>query len=255
MMSSSFSSEIICGWNSARALHQEWDELEQRIGVDHPFLGFSWLDCWINAYGTPETVHVLTVRRAGELSAVLPLSVGKKQIGCFPLDSCAFPGNGHSPRGGLLAAPDDHSSLDFAGSALSELRSRFDLCLFPAVAESSATLGMLNSLSDKGFVLHQEHTFDVPCFSLPNGWSGYVESKSKKFRKRLRESRAQTEGFGSVKFEVFGPGGIGLEALERLREVDRKSWQHANGTGLFSISENAAFYETKHLTFDVLVVG
>lgn len=254
-MKSDLHFNIIRGWQQASILKEEWAALEGKANLEHPFMSFAWLDCWIKAFATEDSIQVITVRHKEELRAVLPLMKTKlKRLG-ISFKSLSCPANGHSARSGAVVAPDDTAAIEAICDGLKSLRDQFHICEIPAVAESSETVPVLQKLSSEGFHAYSEHEFTVPQFSLPEGWENYLLSKSKKFRKRLRESQSRAKKIGQPTFEVFGPKEISGTVLERLQTLEATTWQHQNGTGLFSTPDNQRFYsalsQEGHRNFNV----
>ncbi|WP_144400076.1 GNAT family N-acetyltransferase [Geobacter pickeringii] len=247
--------EIADSWKDMGEVCGGWERLEAVTGIEHPFVSLSWLECWIRSFSNFNKIHLVKAVNDKLLTAVVPLVQTRKNIKGINFQCLSFPANGHSPQCDVLVEPKDQLTLEAVSRTLREVVARTDLLVFPAVREGGNTMDVLRSLNSKRFLLHVEHSFEVPYFETGGGWHFFLEGKSKKFRRRLVESRQLAAERGTVSTEFYHTTPLPAAVIERLRDLDSKTWQHADGTGLFSTHQNSEFYTgllgTRHQTFDV----
>lgn len=243
-MSDAFTYEVLEDWNRAALLREEWDELYALSGIGHPFATFEWLDCWIGAFCRPGVLRLLAVRDAGGIRAIFPAyktTVVRRGIHLKALSSA---GNGHFPRFGVLSREGDLAAVSaaLAYPFSPQWEEKIDLLSLVNVWESSLTALALKGLDLTDTHEHVEHTFESPAYRVGEGWERYFASRSGNFRHRFRQSLNHFGKLPDHRFE-FVPLTGDASFVERLRAIDARTWQHENGSGLFSVPENAAFYE------------
>jgi CelD/BcsL family acetyltransferase involved in cellulose biosynthesis len=241
-MENRFAFEVLDSWMDILKIRPIWEELYQKSGYDHPFGSFDWLECWYDAFCRPDEIRVILVRDGAGIRAIFPAfrtNVVRKGIRLRAISSA---GNGHSPRCCILSEMNDFESATaallypFSG----KWGEKIDLVALLHISESSLLPECLRPEA-KNVFNYTEHMFESPAFSLKEGWDDYFATRSRNFRHRFRQSRNNLEKLGPFQFE-FVPLAGGREIVSRLRAIDAKTWQHDNGSGLFSSSENDAFY-------------
>ena len=242
-MANGFSIEIHTDWSQTASWRSQWQSLHQTMQDGHPFTAYDWFSWWYAAYCPPGAVRIVVVRKGGEVRAVLPGLLERRVLGGLPVNCFTYAANGHTPRGAILARPEDDDARQAAINALlTHLTPAPHLMVFPAVETTSATRNALLALEQSGLSLRVEHTFEASAFDISAGWDAYLSGKSYKTRRGLKHSLAQSQQRGEVAPHFFSAPSQHSELLDRLQPLDTKTWQGQNGTGLFSTPDNAAFY-------------
>lgn len=251
-MTDNFKIEVLLDWNQALGIKDEWNDLNSKSGVSHPFTTYEWFDCWYRAYCNPSRARVILVREKGDnnLRAILPGMLIKLKKGGITLNGFSYAGNGHSPRCGIISKEDDVEAKQSAIIAIWEhLEKKVDLAVFMSIEVGSPTHFVLNNIKLPHLFLRIEHSFESPAFDISKGWDSYLATRSKKFRKRIRNGKNRAERLGKLNYNVISSGFISEQDIERLKLIDNKTWQHREGTGLFSTIENGNFYRELLRTF------
>lgn len=248
-MGSRFDVEVLTRWDEVRKIRPAWDALQEKGRVDHPFVALDWLECWYGAFCGPDDLRVVVVDDGSQVRSIFAAfrtSVVRRGIRLRTLSAAA---NGHSPRFCVLSAADDIEAVRAALSApfSAHWEEKIDLLALPNLVEGSRTCAA-SMLPSRDVVRHIENSFASPALNLKEGWDAYYASRSRNFRHRFRQSRNNLQKLGSFEFEIVALSG-GEEIVHRLRQVDARTWQHANGSGLFSTPENEAFYKSLLRTF------
>lgn len=243
-MTEKFKVEILKDWDEASKIKDQWDALNLRSGIPHPFTSCEWFDCWYHAYCKPGQVRIVLVRDGQGLRAILPGMVCRDTIKGVPLNIFTYAANGYSPRADIIATPGDTAAFLSGIRAIStHLPEKIHLIKLWMVQAASPTDEIINASELPYLSAYCEHSAESPGFDLSDGWDKFFQGRSKKFRFRFRQAENRAKRLGDLGFEVFTSPEDLSKILPRLKSLDAKTWQHQNGSGLFSTLENAAFYQ------------
>ncbi|MDY6894519.1 MAG: GNAT family N-acetyltransferase, partial [Thermotogota bacterium] len=164
-------------------------------------------------------------------------------IAGVPLNCFSYANNDHSFRGGIIARKDDISAIHAAiYAATSSLGARIHILSLPRIMAESLNHHAITSHRFTNLSVHIEHSFESPSFDISGGMDSYLATRSGKFRKRIKQGLNRAKRLGSVEYDIVKNMENPNEIVKRLKSLDRKTWQHQNGTGLFSTTENLTFY-------------
>jgi CelD/BcsL family acetyltransferase involved in cellulose biosynthesis len=227
---------------SAHGLRNQWDELNGLSEARSPFSSYEWLSCWYRAYCQASAIRIVAVYSNGQLRAVLPGFLKRKRIGPFIFNVFCYAGTGQTPLCGVIAASGDMEAAREALNTVGTVDKAIHLGILPDVETGSLTWKTLEENSFNCLHVLSEDKYKAPGFTMPKGWDDYLASKSKKFRKRLKESLNSSQKLGSIGFQIFQTGDRFEEGIERLKQLDAKSWQGRAGRGLFTKGGDDAFF-------------
>jgi len=242
--------EVLRSWEGAANLRTEWNQLQEASGCEHPFTTYEWFDCWYSAYCKPEDVAIVLVKEGDTLRAILPGMLIYQIIKGIPFNVFSYAGNGHSPRCGIISKKEDTEANKASLVAIwDHLGVKINLVTLMSIDAGSPTQFILDNLELPHLFLHIEHSFESPAFDISRGWGNYLGSRSKKFRQRIRQGRNRAERLGRLTYNIIPNDSVSEQDIERLKIIDSKTWQHREGSGLFSTIENGKFYKELLKTF------
>ena len=270
-------------WEAEGAtLRSDWDALQQRTASrSDPLLSHVWYDAWRSVFGGRIRSRVITVRRDGILTGILPVVIGRVlrspsmmvRHDYMPGDdrfvtarqrSRIIPVRQLSPvlgleaatwRGGPLLDPKHEGASLEALVGFLQNCAGWDLAVFPLAA--SASERMAETCRSMGIAARIDR-LDRPMYhreDLPP-WEMFLKSKNSHFRKRYQETarRAAREG---LTFQTFS-GQDGIEAaLAKVAEVAERSWKAGGREGQAVLvpytPESRRFFETLCTAIDDIV--
>lgn len=248
--------EVLALWSDAEPLQQEWDGLAQAAAEPHPFLLHGWFSCWYAGFAADKAVRILLLRQGdGRLRAIFPGVLEKRKLGGLSMDCLAYAANGHSLYGGIIARAGDHEAIGkVLQAAAAQVRPTPHLLILPGLTESSDTAAVIRT-GVQGLGQRREHVDEGFVVDLSSGCDAYFSGCSANTRQRIKRMRKQAARRGAVDFPVLAATEQDAELIERLRRLDRLSWQGQHGTGLFSTAENEQCYrellQARHADLDV----
>lgn len=242
--------EVLTSWDEAVKIKEQWNELTLQAGIAHPFSSYDFLDCWYRAYCNSAEVRIVLIRKNRDLKTIFPGMIYKEKFKGIPVTSFSLAANWYSPRADIVMAPDDSEAFFLCLRAIStRLPEKIHLIKLWMVQTDSPIDRIIKASKLPGLSPYCANQTQSPGFDLIKGWENYFESRSKKIRYRFRQAEKRAKEMGEVTFEVFStPDGLS-QIIPRLKSLDSKTWQHKNGSGLFSKSSNEAFSHGLLLNF------
>ncbi|MEA2331147.1 MAG: hypothetical protein QOH58_1285 [Thermoleophilaceae bacterium] len=189
-----------------------------------------WISAWLEAFGTGQP-QVFTVRRDGELVALLPMERRRGRL--------RSPSNWHSPVFGPLAtdaeARDQLLAAVFSGSRPSVELSFLD-------GDDASPLQIDRAARASGRLVLGRPIAWCPVVDISGSFEDYLGGLSRNRRKSLKRGRRLLEAAGSVTFDVHR-GVHGLDrALRELFAVECSGWKGSRGTAISSCAHTERFY-------------
>ncbi|MCP3980229.1 MAG: GNAT family N-acetyltransferase [bacterium] len=230
---------------------EEWDRLHAAAASAGIFNTFAWMRTWWRHFGEGRRLRVIALRRAGELVALAPLEITARSLGPLRYRALQLIGTGALPARGMgLSDRSDLLVRRGCEDVFPELcralaaDADWDVLLLRGIPQGSATpRALVDGLGEEGAIrLAQRSTSYL--LPLPDSWEGFLETRSKKWKKvhRARVNRAEREG--PVEFERYFPcDARRLEALwPELVRVNDRSWKAESGTGLLQVESLRDFF-------------
>lgn len=221
-------------------LREEWEHLYRRSGASHLFLAPAWVLNWQAAFGPGDAgIRVFTVRREGRLVGIAPCRVARERHWGRDVATLRLWADVNSNRTGVLVDPEGTPEVlaAMAGS-VAEDPSWALAALEPVPLDATATRAWVDALEDHGLRAGLEPGFTSPYMTLSGTGTPPLDTVSASFRRNLKRklNRAEREGCTVIRPPAE-------EAAAMAFAISRESWQHANGTGLDTTPESAAFFE------------
>jgi CelD/BcsL family acetyltransferase involved in cellulose biosynthesis len=209
-----------------------WEELARDTGAP-PWLWPGWIDAWWRAFGRGH-LELLTVHRAGELAAILPLARHTARR--------ASATNWHTPAFAPLARDADALAA-LTRAAFLPSRTAM-LTLRPVPADGPELAALRTAAGEASYRLIEHVDFRSPYIPLDGDFAGFLARSlpGRGVLKDIRRCRRRLEEVGEVAFEAHD----GSERLEALLEegfaVEAAGWQGASDSAISSRPETHAFY-------------
>ncbi len=246
-----FKIEVVSDWNQIHGIKDEWNQINSRSEVLQPFTTYEWFNCWYQAYCNPEKARIIIIRdNDNMLRAIFPGMLVQMKKGGITLQCFSYAGNSHSPRYGIISKKGDEDAIRISLSAIwGSLHEKIDMAILGSIDQASSTYQTLTHLELPFLSVRVEHSFESPAFYMPEGWHVYLKRRSINFRGRLNKGINRSKRLGKLGYDIITKINNDGLLIERLKLLDSKTWQHENGTGLFSTVENSKFYTNLIKTF------
>jgi CelD/BcsL family acetyltransferase involved in cellulose biosynthesis len=234
--------EIICGSvDVIDRIAPEWRALCVDGTHNEPFYRPEWIAAYLRAFEPQAKVVLVTVRRGGQLRAVLPLVEDK--VGLFGVGATRLRGpvNEHSNRLDLIHGDGDSEwAIATAWHALANL-SGWDVIDVRHVPDGGALHQVLDCATDAGYATSKRETLRSPYIPLADSApaKGYSPPDAS-FRRNLRRGMRKLEAFGPV--QVVRRDTVDAHTLERFFSTELAGWKGRSGTAIACRPETLRFY-------------
>lgn len=211
-----------------RAL-SSWDELAVALQAP-PFLRPGWVLSWTSAFAPTKSLYLATVRRDGQLVAVLPMLRHGGALHCVA--------NAETPIVDLVAADDAAAWLLLSGILRQGVR-HVELAFMPG-----PTAGLLRDGARRhGQEMLWRSMRRQPYVNVDGGWEAYESQHLGGGRRRdIHRSWRRLGEAGAAVLEVHdGRNGFGRMLHEGF-EVESHGWKARAGTAILSQRPMAVFY-------------
>jgi CelD/BcsL family acetyltransferase involved in cellulose biosynthesis len=222
-------------WDSLSAA---WQDAALRAGAF--YLSHAFLRAWWDCYGTGR-LDLGCVRSGERLVALAPLCRRRRRLMGLSARSVENLFNAHLCRSEIALLERDDEALRLVLDALD--REPWDVFLLREVPERSRLLELLpEACRARGWALRTRHSLDSPYVSIAGDWESFLATRSKQFRKSVRQKRRRLVEAGSASFECArGPAAIEA-VMPEVMQVAERSWTGERGSSIAS-PRNRAFYE------------
>lgn len=218
------------------SLTQEWCQLITQMQTPSPFLTWDYLDVWWSVYGeTGYDVHLFIVRnKSGKLVGAIPLTVTQRNtfrgtIGRFRhVAFIAGIGEMIGESIELPALPGHERAVgEMAARVIAEdLKTMWHALYLHYVPEQSiSTHAMIDRLNQLGVSIQKIKSLSSPYLRTDQcSWDDYLASKSKNFRKNIRQSMSYAEKHCHMKILRVGDD-VSMEvAMDHLIRLEKVRW-------------------------------
>ena len=225
-------------------LTAEWRVLCAEGSSVQPFFQPEWIATYMRAFASHEQLIVYTVRRAGQLRAVLPLVVERAFLHGVPVRKLRSPSGVHSCRFDLVASPGEEEEA--VQLLWQELRKKKDWDVLELFDVPQGGLGerLLSLAANEGFPTGMWDRPAGPFVLLTDdkyAGQGNAPAASTKFRSSLRRLRRKLEAQGVVQLgceEDATPS-----ALAQFYALERSGWKGRQGTAIDCDEGLRQFYD------------
>ncbi len=236
--------ELTGGVEVIERLAVEWRTLCSEGKCAQPFFQPEWIAAYLRAFATDKQLIVFTVRRHGELRAVLPLITEITTLHGIPVKKLRSPSNVHSCRFDLVVGDEDETETINVLWQVLRQKKNWDVMELLDVPEGGAGEELLRLAKAEGH--HGGQWTQPPGASLTLPEAGNVEAMlqtltSSKLRKSLRYYRRNLEKQGVLRFSRSSVDD--QEIRERFYELESAGWKGKEGTAIASAVETRKFYD------------
>lgn len=235
--------ELVRDYMAFVDLESAWNDAVDRAGVVHPFLRHEWVRTWWDCFGAGATLHIVIVKKQGQITAIAPLMRESAVMYGVPIRRIRLMHNDHTPRTDFIIASDPDESCRAIWTALVAGADRWDVLQFGQVERGSPTLRVLSQCAaEEGCATGVWTSGDSPYLPLTGTWDGYLNGLPAKFRSNLRNRMSRLTRIGAPVLEVLTDGGAIRTACDEAWRLEASGWKREAGTAITSDQSVHRFY-------------
>jgi CelD/BcsL family acetyltransferase involved in cellulose biosynthesis len=239
--------ECITREDGLRNLRREWEELWQSSLTASFFLTFSWICCCWKELQAHNELRVFVARDEGRAVLVAPFMKSRRAQKGLPVDCLTFIEHPEAQIADILLARSQQSSraLEALLKFLVNVQvADWHLLSLDKIPQGSPTLELLaasaESCSSRFEVKSSHEALFIP---LVGDWQAYLNTRSPRFRKTLRNVVNRIERLGAVEVKCYSGQEVNDQTIEKLFSVSDSSWKVADGVAITSQTHRMRFFE------------
>jgi len=236
--------ETITKFEDFLSLETIWNNLVEKSENDTLFLRHEWFKCWWLGFGKNKQLFVLLVKDEGSIIGIAPLMIERTHYRGFPVRKIEFIENSNSPRVNFILTKKKEECLEAVFNYLKENKDKWDIIDLRNVPEDTFICGSLPEVLDRNKLLSGiRKGLHSPFISVNSDWHTYYSTRTRRFRKSLKNKTNRIKKIGEPviqKFENIGnPGTV----LTDIMEISKNSWKGKYQRDIASIEDNRRFFE------------
>lgn len=230
-----------------QTLRGEWTELIEASACNRLFLTWEWMFTWWKHFSGGRRLHLITVRRDGELAAIAPLALRPWQPRrLLPFPAVEFLGTGSVGSDYLdvvLRRGEEREALQSLADRLAEQQVMLELSQVDGASCHAVELAS-RLIQQHGWDTYRATTDFCPFIDLSgHSWESYLEGLGSahryNFRRRLRNLTKRFD----VRLEEVRSEEQRRQALPALIGLHHMRWNGRGGSGALHTPSLVAFHE------------
>jgi len=231
-------------------LADSWNDLLERSLNDNVFLTWEWISTWASIYLSGDELFVVAVFDGGSPVAIAPFWLQRSQTaGVFPVRVLRFLGSSGvcSDHLDVIVQKKGYAQwLDRIWDQLfGELRSQWDRLEYadaPCDSKSLARFYRLADEDDRCLDRRIARTEVCPYMPLPDRPEELLIGLSRTRRYTINHSSKRLSELGELRVLACEHPDQVSEALDRLKDLNTRSWKERGQPGSFSTNEFTMFH-------------
>lgn len=227
-------------------LAAEWQALCAEGPCDQPFFRPEWIEAYLHAFAADKTLVLLTVRRNGDLRAVLPLIEEHARLHGVPVRKLRSAANVHSCRFDVIhGATDRAAAVQVLWDWLKQ-QSNWDVIELADVPAGGAGEALAQAAAADGYRQGQWEKPGSRALQWASAADTTVEAAVQGvlrsgLRKSLRRERRRLEAQGALRLSCLPE--YQAVPLEAFYQLERAGWKGAADTAIACAPSTRQFYD------------
>ena len=239
--------ECITREDGLRNLQWEWEELWQSSFTASIFLTFSWICCCWKELEAHNELRVFVARDGGRAVLIAPFMKSRRAQRGLPADCLTFIEHPEAQIADVLLAKSQQNSRALEAllkSLMNAQATDWHLLSLDKIPQGSPTLELLAASAQGCFSgLDVRSSHEALFIALVGGWQAYLNSRSPRFRKTLRNIVNRIERLGAIETKCYKGEEVNNQTIEKLFSVSDSSWKVADGVAITSQKRRMQFFE------------
>jgi CelD/BcsL family acetyltransferase involved in cellulose biosynthesis len=228
-------------------LKRDWGELWESSPTRSFFLTHDWIrSCWKELQASHE-LRVFVVRESGKPVLCAPLMKSRRVQKRLPVDCLTFIEHPEAQTADILFSTSDQNSQPFVCFLQFLIKQRaadWHLILLDKISEGSPTIRLLADAANSCMSRYECKPSHAALFiPLSNDWETYLNSRSVRFRKTLRNVINRIERLGTIQVNCYQQSELTNSVIQKMFSISDASWKVADGVAMTSQRSRMTFFE------------
>ncbi len=211
------------------AIAPDWDAVLADTADATAFQSFAFLRCWWQHFGRGKQLFIVVAEDRDSIVGIAPLQlvrdrcVGKNAL---VLQFLGMPDELDRPR---FLVPDGDVLNVLLERIIADI-SQWDWIRLEEIERGSWQVARIKAWSDENRLLFRSMPLHhVPYLKKSGNWAEFLETKSRHFKKRLRQRERKAQRLHEVGYCSAHGGPSTAELVERFFAIEARSWKSPEG--------------------------
>lgn len=209
------------------SLETEWEELYETSGLGNPFLSYAWAQAWRSSLCPESRLFILTYRRFGKLTGILPLRLENR----FGIRVLRFLVDGRADYLSALHHPSDRESAKQLYGALAQRQKAWDLAIFRNW--NDAILDLDPTLLPPALLHDSEAAIPAPYLALPEDWAELIRTGPTMLRQSKRKASRFARDGGTIELVCDVEPQMVNTITDYISAIESQSWKFGTSAARF----------------------
>ncbi len=239
--------ECVSDENQFLSLRPEWTELWEDSLTQSFFLTHDWIRCCWKELQLRNQLRVFVLREGGKAVLIAPFMKSRRAQRGIPADCLTLIEHPEAQSADIMVAQshaDSEHFLRLLRFLIEQQGTDWHVLLLDKLSEQSITLQLLTTAAEAAFSHFEIRPSHQALFiPLVGGWEGYLNSRSRRFRKTLRNVENRIERLGTLIVNCYSGSQCGYGVIQKMFSVSDLSWKIADGIAMTSQRSRMTFFE------------
>ncbi len=212
-------------------LEKEWNFLLEQCPERESFQTHEWVTTWWKYFGKGNDLWILLLKEDNQLLGIAPLMRVSKRYNGISVRQLQFPNNGCSLRSNFIAPGRSHEIFSAFAQYLKGHSREWDVLILDGISEKSQHYQHLCiALGESGLSRTRDDIiYEVSYIPWEGDWEGFLNTRSKKFRKNIRLTMNRLKALEGVEIvRMANPENI-ESAVNEVLKIELRSWKIRHG--------------------------
>lgn len=226
------------------SLKESWNGLLNNSNNNVVHLTHEWIMSWWESFQQSNDLHIVIISDTdNKIVAIAPLMVTDCSYRGIHINKICFLANGHSPSIDFIIRKDRIAEGIQAILHYLERFSEWEMIEFQKLDAAGNTFTFIvSNLEESKYPYGFKDDIESPLIVIDSDWESFLQKRSPKFRKVLRNKINRANKKGDLSIERVSITGSREPVLREMLEVSRNSWKRQMGTDLTGNPNSNAFY-------------
>jgi len=236
--------ETITKFEDFLSLETIWNNLVEESENDTVFLRHEWFKCWWLGFGKNKQLFVLLVKDEGRIIGIAPLMIERTHYRGFPVRKIGFIKDDNAPHADFILTKKKEECLEVMFNYLKENEDKWDIIDLRNVPEDAFSCAFLPKILDRNKLLSGiREGLHSPFISINSDWHTYYSTRTRRFRKALKNKTNRIRKIGEPVIQKFENTGNPGTILTDIMEISRNSWKGKYRKDIAKTEGNKGFFE------------
>lgn len=226
------------------SLQESWNELLHDSTANVIHLTHEWFKSWWESSHQSNDLHIVVISNSdSQLMAIAPLMIADSSYRGIHVKRLCFMADGHSPFCNFIIRKNKMAESIMAIFRYLETFQDWNMIVLQKLSSSDPTFENLTDYLKQSKCLYGfKRNIETPFIVIDSDWETFLQRRSPKFRKVLRNKMNRVNKTGEISVERLKISGSEDNVLKEMLEISENSWKRQIGTDLAGNLNSKVFY-------------